>query len=301
MGQSNTIEQQAKLNTRIQAYVDQMRADLDKSLAAETVALNARVKEHYSKYGDDALMIASSYRHLTTTSEWSLKSINTMIDSCRTAIFGGKLPDGAKKDTPKAEVTEAIKAMSNLDLLIANAAFDAVQALLSSVGSTTSTSISVKSDEKMLAPGMTLFITVVENSYHRKEFFSDETVIQNLFLFEVRFSIKEGKAMSKLSDLQAYENQKQSMRNQLLKVDDAVGKLDPTKDDYLTTLTKFLGISDALNARLKAIDDKLQAIAASAPTNTVKPLEAVGQDSFDGDGIVAGIKAKLDNAVKGSR
>ncbi|MEX3776494.1 hypothetical protein [Pseudomonas sp. MYb118] len=279
-----------------------MRADLDKSMAVETAALNTRVKEHYSKYGDDALMIASSYRHLTTASEWSLKSINTMIDSCRTAIFGGKLPDGAKKDTqPKAEVTAAIAAMSNLDLLIANAAFDAVQALLSSIGSTTSTNISVKSDEKMLAPGMTLFITVVENSYHRKEFCSDETIIQNLFLFEVRFSIKEGKAMSKLSDLQAYENQKQSMRNQLLKVDDAVGKLDPTKDDYLTALAKFLGISDALNARLKAIDDKLQAIAASAPTNTVKPLEAVGQDSFDGDGIVAGIKAKLDNAVKGSR
>lgn len=301
MGQSNTIEQQQEKNKDFQTYVDQMRKDLDKSLATETSALNARVKEHYSKYGDDALMIASSYRHLTTASEWSLKSINVMIDSCRKAIFGGKLPDGAKKDTPTAEVGAAIQAMTNLDLLIANAAFDAVQALLTSVGSTTSTSISVKSDEKMLAPGMTLFITVVENAYSSKSFFSNETIIQNLFLFEVRFSIKEGKAMSRLSDLQAYENQKQSMRNLLTKIDAAVAELDPDKDDFLTSLAKYTATSDILNTRLKAIDDKLQEIASSSATNVVQPLNAGLQDTFDGGAIVAGIKAKFDKALAARR
>jgi len=142
---------------------------------------------------------------------------------------------------------------------------------------------------------------VVENAYSSKSFFSNETIIQNLFLFEVRFSIKEGKAMSKLSDLQAYENQKQSMRNQLTKIDAAVEKLDPTADDFLTSLAKFASISDVLNTRLKAIDDKLQQIAISSAPNEVQPLKPGLQDTFERDVIVQRIKAKFDSARAGRR
>ncbi|KQN54690.1 hypothetical protein ASE98_17185 [Pseudomonas sp. Leaf48] len=299
MGQSNTIEEQQKQNAKFQAYVDQMRTDLDKSLTTQTAALNDKIKAHYSKYNDDASMISSSYQHLTTVSEWSLASVNVMIDSCRKAIFGGKLPDGAKKDTPTAEVTAAIQAMTNLDLLIANAAFDAIQGLLTSVGSKTETSITVKTDEKLLAPGMTLFITVMENSYHRKDFLSDESIVQTLFLFDVRFSIKEGKAVTKLNDLQAYENQKQSMRNQLLKVDNEVDKLDPSADNYLTMLAKFTSISDTLNTRLEAIDKKLQVISllAGPAVNEAQPALAALPETLDGGAIVARIKARFDTAL----
>lgn len=299
MGQSNTIEEQQKKNTEFQKYVDTMRADLNKSQVEQATELDKRIKAHYSKYSDDASLISSSYQHLTTVSEWSLASVNVMIDSCRKAIFGGKLPDGAKKDTPTAEVNVAIQAMTNLDLLIANAAFDAIQGLLTSAGSKTETGISIKTDEKLLAPGMTLFITVMENSYNRKDFFSNESIIQTLFLFDVRFSIKEGKAVSKLNDLQAYENQKQTLRNQLQKVDKECDKLDPSADNYLTLLAKFTGISDTLNTRLDAIDKKLQDIAllAGKAVNAVQPALAALPETLDGGAIVARIKARFDTAL----
>ncbi|WLH86453.1 hypothetical protein [Pseudomonas sp. FP2338] len=302
MGQSNTIEEQQKLNTKFQAYVDQMREDLDKSLATQTTRLNEKIKEHYSKYNDDSSMISSSYQHLTTVSEWSLASINVMIDACRKAIFGEKLPDNAKKDTPTAEVTEAIEAMTNLDLLIANAAFDVIQGLLTSAGSKTETGITVKTDKKPLAPGMTLFITVMENSYHRKDFLNDESIVQTLFLFDVRFSIKEGKAVTKLNDLLAYENQKQSMRNQLKQIDKVVSKLDPTVDGYLATLAKYTGISDVLNTRLEAIGKKLKAIGtpANAAVNDATPALTAESDNFDGGAIVKRVKRVFTAALANS-
>src|SRR6202000_2089121 len=120
---------------------------------------DARIKAHYAKLNDDSSLISSNYRHLTTASEWSLNSVNAMITQCRDAIFGGKLPDGAKRDTPTAEVSNSMAAMSNLNLLIANAAFDAIQGLLISLGSSTTTGVSAKSDMKPLAPGLKLFIT----------------------------------------------------------------------------------------------------------------------------------------------
>lgn len=297
MGKSNSIEQQAKLNAEFQAYVDQMRQDLDKSAEKQSKVLADRIEARYRNYGDDSSLISSSYQHLTTVSEWSLASVNQMIDTCRKAIFGGKLPDGAKQDTPKPDVSAAIKAMSNLDLLISNAAFDAVQSLLTSAGSRTETSINIKTDEKILAPGMTLFITVMDNSYRRKDFFRNDTILQTLFMFDVRFSIKEGQAVSKLSDLQSYEDQKQVMRNKLKQINDAVDKLDPTLIEDRQNILMYAGISDDLNKRLKKLNSKIQEIAqtAGALNNSRPALLEDESIQFDSDAIanrIQGIASK---------
>ncbi|KMT53593.1 hypothetical protein ACR52_21360 [Pseudomonas fildesensis] len=301
MGQSNTIKEQQEKNAEFQKYVDGMRADLNKIQAEQTQILDKHVKEHYSKYKDDASMISSSYQHLTTVSEWSLASVNVMIDSCRDTIFGKKLPVDPKKDKPPAEVNIAIKAMTNLELLIANAAFDVIQGLLTSAGSKTETGISIKYDKKMLVPGMTLFIIVMENSYQSKDFFSNESIIQTLFLFDVRFSIKEGKGMSELNDLQAYEEQKQVFRNQLRKLGNDFNDLDTKASDYLTSLAKFTEISDVLNKRLGSINKLLQELNPLAGP----ALNGVGSElgglpdteKQEGDAIVSRIKRQFHTAL----
>ncbi|WP_024890343.1 hypothetical protein [Luteimonas huabeiensis] len=264
MGKSNSIEQQQRENQAFNDYVEKMRRDLDEQLAKEQKALAGRIEAHYRNYRDDNSLIASTYQHLTTVDEWSLDSVNAAISRCKTAIFGGQLPDGATRDTPTPEASAAIKAMANLDLLIANAAFDAVQSLLRSAGSRTETSVFAKSDVRPLAPGLTLFIAVVENSFSRKDFFRNKTIVQNFFVFDARFSIKEGQTVSQFNDLRAYEDQKQSFREQLRKIDDIVMDLDPTQDDYLTQLARYSGIADTLNARLELIDQKLQALRPPA-------------------------------------
>lgn len=301
MGKSNSIDQQTKLNNEFQAYVSRMRQDLDSSAKEQSAKLAERIETRYSKYRDDSSLISSSYQHLTTVSEWSLASINGMIDTCRKAIFGGKLPDGAKQDTPKPEVSAAISAMNNLDLLISNAAFDAVQSLLTSAGSRTETSISIKTDEKILAPGMTLFITVMQNSYRRKDFFSNNTIIQMLFMFDVRFSIKEGQAVSKLSDLQSYEDQKQVMRNKLKQINEAVDKLNPALAEDLQNIIMYAGISDGFNKRLKTLSTKIQALT-SAEGAINHNLQVSLDDStlalpFDSDVIANRIQALANKAL----
>ncbi len=47
-------------------------------------------KGHYEKFSDKALLVEGKYSHLTTVSEWSLKSVNAIIDACTRALFGDK-------------------------------------------------------------------------------------------------------------------------------------------------------------------------------------------------------------------
>ena len=261
MGRSNSIDEQQKLNDKFREYVNQIRVDLDKSVTTEQSALEARIKEHYAKLNDDSSLLSSNYRHLTTASEWSLTAVNTMIAQCRDAIFGAKAPPGVKQDVPTPEVSNSIKTMTNLNLLIANAAFDVVQGLLVSLGSKTSTGVSAKSDMKPLAPGLKLFITVLENTYHRQDFFQNDSIVQNVFIFDCRFSVKEVKAESKFSDSQYYEDQKTAIRNQMAAVVKSIEKLDPTADDYPLLVAKYWKIAEVWNTQLGAIDEKLQGIA----------------------------------------
>ncbi|MCD9030384.1 hypothetical protein LDO32_01370 [Luteimonas sp. Y-2-2-4F] len=306
MGKSNSIEQQQRQNQAFNEYVERMRHDLDDRLGKEQQAQARRIEEHYRRYGDDSSLIASTYQHLTTVDEWSLDALDAAISRCRTAIFGGRLPDGATGDTPTPDVSAAIKAMANLDLLIANAAFDAVQSLLRSAGSRTETSVFAKSDVRPLAPGLTLFIAVVENSFSRKDLFRKGTIVQNFFIFDARFSIKEGQAVSQFNDLRAYEDQKQSFREQLRKIDNIVMELDPTLKNYLTQLARYTGIAETLNTRLELIDQKLQALRPSAKavgpsaqgriSGGPSPLAAVAQAS-ERRAIASRVRSRFETAI----
>lgn len=267
MGTSATIKSQEEKNAEFANYVDKQRADLDGRANAEVENISKKAKDYYAKFKDDTSLVSSNYRHLTTVKEWSLDSINQMINTCQRAIFGGPLPDGAKRDTPKPEVTKAIAAMGNLELLVANAAFDAVQGILSTISTKMTTEVSVKEDIKVLAPGLTLFVTVMENSYSSKAFLDNESILQTFFIFDARFSIAQGNAQSRLQDLQAYEEVKQSMRQQLVGIAKKIADLDVSNDTYERDFARFNSILDSLNDRLAkqdALMEKLREKPAAA-------------------------------------
>lgn len=288
MGRSNSIEQQQKSNAEFQAYVDSMNADLEKRVDIEAKKIDGLIEEHYKLYPDKAELLLGSYRHLSTVSEWSLDSVNKILDGCRKAIFGAAPPQGAKSDKAPVEVSASIAEIKERELYIANAAFEVVQGALSSFTSKTTTSVMTKTEVKNLSPGLTLFITVMENTYSRKDFFRNESIIQNMFYFKVYYSIKEGQQVSKLSDLKAYEDQKAVFRKLLLKQQEAMLKLDVTDVDFVLQLQKIEVISDRLNASLEKINTKIVALSDRNVSNALHSNDI--KDGFDGDAILRNIK-----------
>ena len=86
------------------------------------------------------MLVEGKYSHLTTVDEWSLKSV---------------------------------KAIKSREEYIISEAFAVVEAIVGSFNSTTTTSVEQKIDGKPIAPGMTLFIGVENNSFLSNNFFPD--------------------------------------------------------------------------------------------------------------------------------
>lgn len=258
MGRSKSIKEQQESNKEFQEYVEAMNKNMEVHMGKTSCALDGMVTTHYAQFSDKALLIEGRYSHLTTMSEWSLDSVAKIVESCRNAIFGKPAPDGAKKNNVTEEVNNSIKAIKGRELFIANAAFDIIQGIMGSFSSKTTTSVESKMDGKPLSPGMTLFVGVMNNVYSRKDFFRNEKIAQSLFIFRVFYSIQEGQRVSKLNDLEAYENQKVAFRNSLKQISDAVMKLDVLSDDYMPMVRKLNERAECINTMLKAVDKKIQ-------------------------------------------
>lgn len=264
MGKSKSIAQQAKANQEFQQYIADMSSNMDDRQSALHDELESMQEEHYKNFSDKALLIEGKYSHLTTTSEWSLQSVSDIIDACSKAIFGSKAPEGSEKsDSEGEEVSESIKAIKDREMLIANAAFDVVQSVVGSFSSSTSTSVEKQVDGKPIAPGMTLFVGVENNSFSSKNFLTEEKIIQTIFVFQVYYSIQEGKEQSTLSDLQMYEDQKQGYRDKIEELVKMIEELDPSADDFEEQCIKLENRSDLMSKRLEDIAQKIAALTAN--------------------------------------
>lgn len=98
MGKSNSIQQQETKNTEFQEYVTKMNSDMDQRQQALQQELEEMERKHYENISDKRLLVEGRYSHLTTISEWSLKSVSVIIDSCSKALLGTKksAPEGCK-------------------------------------------------------------------------------------------------------------------------------------------------------------------------------------------------------------
>lgn len=281
MGKSKTIEQQLDTNEEFQKYIDSMTVKMDTNVSKISSELDSMIDKHYKSYDDAQPLLEGKYQHLSTVSEWSLASVQKLINACRNSIFGQVTPDGSSKNNISEEVSLAIQGINQRGVLIASAAFNIVQSLLIGFTNETKTDVMYKVDVKPLAPGLTLFIGAANNIYSHAEFFKNETIIQNMFVYKVYFSIKEGEYTSKLSDLEAYETEKQALRKNIEAISSAIVKLDVVSENYLAKLATYTMITEQLNNNLKNISKKIQKLITPAPANLQNTRTLSGDASRD--------------------
>lgn len=265
MGHSNTIDEQAAANAAFQQYIDQQTAALDHVVSEAETKIETSIEQYYAKGGwnDAKPLISGSYQHVSTASEWSLKAVSDMIDKLQTTIFGGEPTPGAKAPEQSKDLKDTVAKMADLELLITSAAFSLIEGVLEAFTSGTQTSIQTKYDVKELAPGLTLFICVVENQYHRKDFLSDNTIIQNAYVFDTRFSIKQGGDVAKFNQMTSLIAQQDALEAIAAKCNAALGDLDPTADDFEVKEAKYLAIQDNANLRVALLQSKIIELEAA--------------------------------------
>lgn len=259
MGRSNTIQEQQKTNQEFQKYIDDMTKNMAQRQDAISGQLEEMEKKHYVGFSDKALLVEGKYSHLTTVDEWSLKSVNAIIEACTKALFGDKKTPPEGSDVPKTDdkTSESIKAIKSREEYIISEAFEVVQAIVGSFNSTTTTSVEQKIDAKPIAPGMTMFIGVENNAYTSSSFLKNEKIIQTLFVFKVCYSIEEGKKQSALSDLQMYEDQKERFRKIIEALGEKESALDLDDPDYDEKFNKLADRVELMTNRMDVITKKI--------------------------------------------
>lgn len=272
MGKSKSIQQQQKDNQDFQKYIESMNSNMEKNIATTNALLDEMANEHYKKFDDKTTLMQGRYSHLSTTSEWSLNSINNIIKLCKNALFGDSLPTGSEgPEKVNPDVSASIMALKSRELYIANAACNIIQAVMGGFTNSTSTSIQTKYDAKPLSPGLMLFIGVMYNTYDYKDIFRKEKIMQSMITFKVHYSIKEGLMQSKLSDLEVYEDQKVAMRAKLGEISKQILALDFSKDGFKEDLALLNSFAVAIREMMDETTKEIEKLTKDSNVVTLEP------------------------------
>lgn len=233
MGKSKTIEQQANQDAAIRAYLDDINKQLQADVDAAAKELDT-AKEKYFKDGgitDAKPFLQGKNSDIQLISEWSLANIQTMINKVKDVVFEkqGSLPGaGIVKDASVVSSMQSVTALADMNVFLASKAFDAIASILSAFTTGNDTSVQKNNKTEMVAPGIIMFMVILEKAHRSKDFFNNETHAENIFIYEFWFSLQQGQAVSQFNDLAAYEDLKQAFRTRI----SALGKkvADPSVD-----------------------------------------------------------------------
>lgn len=258
MGQGPSISQMAEKEQKFRDYLTQIRADLEKDKQTDIANLNAIIDKYYKDGGwtFDPLMQLDSVE-VQQVSSWSLDNVTKMINSVRDAIFSDTPPPSGVTVEKPADFTASMEYLNNLTLLVASKAFSAIQGILQTFA--TQSSFHGKSITKVevIAPGMTLFISIRSDIWKSQGFFNNDSIAQYLYIIRSNFSLQQAGDMSKYNDLLAYEDLKAAYRTRIEDISKVIA--DPkTEFSALDQLDQQLGYLTAKLADIQALIDDLQ-------------------------------------------
>jgi len=264
MGSSNTIADQMQKNAEFQQYVETQQQALNKITDAAHSTLASNITNYYKAANiDDAQpLVSGENSHLSTASEWSLKNVADMIGSVHDAIFGAKsAPQGATLTQQDAAVAANLAKLSSLEVLITSTVFTTIQGILMGFASGSQTSVQQQYATKEIVPGLTLFLATFENQFQSTSYFSNEVIIENVYVYDVRFSVKQAAAIANFDRAQSLISEQSVFEANINQCTTQIGSLDVTADDYDVKYAKYTGMISSLNDQL----DVLQAEIAKAP------------------------------------
>jgi hypothetical protein len=262
MGKSPTIQDQAEKNKEFQDYIDGQSKALQAMVTSAMNDTASTIQKYYSdsKIDDATSLISGQYYHLSTITEWSLDNVSKIIDAVQSSVFGKTpAPTGSTANTQSSEVSTNLAKMADMTTLVTTAAFNCIQGILVTLNNTTSTSLTKQSDVKEIIPGLTLFITIIENTYSSSSFLNNESISQTGYVYDCRFSTKQAGAIASFQQVQALISEEAASQVQITKVNTAIEALDPVADDsYDTKLARFQKLLDGFNDAVAKTQAKIK-------------------------------------------
>jgi hypothetical protein len=207
MGQGPTIQELAEKDKEFRKYLAQINDEVQVDKTRDIDSLKEKMAEFYKEGGwDDHKPIMQLEKvEVQQVSSWSLDNVTKMISAVKDAIFGNSVPpEGVKIEKP-AELLQSVAQMSNLGLMVMNKAFAAIQGILQAFATESSYKGSAIQRTEVIAPGLTLFISIRSDVWRSKGFFNNDSIAQYLFVIRSQFSLKQAGDLANYNALVGYQ------------------------------------------------------------------------------------------------
>ena len=205
MGKGPSIQELAEKEKAFREYLDQIRAAIEKDKTKDTAALDAIIKKFYTDGGwSYSPLMQSDLLEVQQISAWSLGNVVKMLTGVRNAIFGSAEPPAGVEIEKPADTSKAIDKMQELNLLALNRAFAAVQSILETFAVETSYRGKAITQVEVVAPGLTLFLSIRSDVWKNKGFFNNDSIGQYLFIMRCYFSTEQAGDIAKFNSVLAY-------------------------------------------------------------------------------------------------
>jgi hypothetical protein len=255
----------AAFKTWFESQQQSINASRDKAVKDNSARAAAFIKA--GGWTDAKPFSFGAYGNVDHAKSWSLDGINAIIDDTVNKLLSGQ--DPPKTDTSTGGIKGAVSnpipsasmaLIAGLAGPIALGIKGLVQSVLSGVTSSLNASTGDGYGSLEPAPGPLVFNACIESSYASRDFFNNETILQNVIVFESWFIASRLKDLATFSKAQAYLDTVAACDIQIDKIDGYIAALDPGADNYTDQLTKYQTCLDAVT---KVRDSaKLEAAAA---------------------------------------
>ncbi|WP_204326023.1 trypsin-like serine peptidase [Sulfitobacter sediminilitoris] len=266
MGSTSAIDREKNNEPEFRAWYEQKTKEIAADLAITEGKIEEDVTKYFAKGGWDDYkpFIEGISVDTLNSNEWSLDNVGKILSAVEGAIFGsGEPPKGIKVEN-ESTVGPAIAQMADLRLYVLGKAFEAIQGILQVFSTSSKAETHEKYSIDLVAPGMTMFMSIKTASYENSGFFSNQVISQYYYVFKVYFSNKQAGDISKYNDLLAYEDLKAAYRNKIKVLANII-------DDPLTT---FEAVTQ-LDGQLEFYSKKLVDIQAKIDELSAKEMNAI--------------------------
>ncbi|MBD2500929.1 hypothetical protein [Anabaena azotica] len=196
MGKSKSIQQQIEADKKNQQFIDQITANLQKTLAGAEADLQTRINDFYTsgRNWKHAQYVFGAQQSYEVHDTWGLDNLTNLINSIVTAVVStvtGSLPEGTEASDEVPEINQAAGIDDNLQLLIATNTANIFTGLLNSFGAVNRVQSNRATRLSPLGQGLRLFTTVGIDVQQSASFLNNRFVIGYYYLYRVEYSHDE--------------------------------------------------------------------------------------------------------------
>ena len=208
MGKSVTISEMENNEDVYRNYLKKIEGELEERSKQYNDDLQKRINDFYKDNDYTKIdFVSGKNSDFMQQSDWSLSNVKAIIDAVSKAVFGDSTPPSGVTIKKSEEIAKTLSEMENMELYIAGKCFEVLSGIVESFGSASCVSYNSSYKDEALGNGFHLFAIVVCDSYKSTNFFENKEIYEYLYIYEVKFSINEAEAETKIGLTRLYEDQ----------------------------------------------------------------------------------------------